>query len=217
MSSRHVFAWLIATGLSMAASPVAGQRVITTFGTGEIVEHRIRFGAETERVSGTMWGAGGALAFADWFGVRGRIASGALSGKTAKAENRTLAELDLGIVFVPDRWVELEVGPRIRTVQTSLATQRWVELRAGAEVGLAIIEGMLRGTIRGSVAPSVDVSGHPSPDLSIGAGTGLEYTSGRLVAGLFYTLDRYDFPSSGAGVRLEQHSALFARVGWRIR
>jgi hypothetical protein len=61
------------------------------------------------------------------------------------------------------------------------------------------------------------VSGQSAPDLAVGAGTGLEYSAGRLLASLVYGLDRYDFPNDGGSARLEQRSMLLARVGWRVR
>src|SRR5438034_5577536 len=38
------------------------------------------------------------------------------------------------------------------------------------------------------------------------AGAGIEYCTGSVTGGLFYGLERYDFPDSGAGRRLEQRS-----------
>ena len=105
----------------------------------------------------------------------------------------------------------------MRTMHTSIATQRWIELRTGAELGADIIDGVLRGTVQLSIAPSVSVSGHPGPDLAIGGGTGLQYSAGRLLASLGYTFDRYDFPAEGGSARLEQRSVLTAGIGWRVR
>ena len=153
----------------------------------------------------------------DWLSLRGRLASGTLSARTTGAESRAMAEGELLVILVPDHWISLDAGALIRTMETSIARQRWVELRTGADFGLDIIERSLRGTVRLSIAPSVSVSGHRAPDLAIGAGTGLEYTSGRLLANLSYTLERYDFPVQGGSARLEQRSVLTARVVWRVR
>jgi hypothetical protein len=207
---------VIALGLAMLTSVAAAQRPIVPFATGAIVEQRVRLGGEVERVGGAVWGAGARATINDWLSIRGRIASGTLSARTTGAERRSLAEGELTVILVPDRWISLDAGTVVRTLRTSLASQRWVELRTGAELGLDIIEGTLRGTVQLAIAPSVSVSGHPSPDLALGGGTGLEYSSGRLLASLGYAFDRYDFPAEGGSPRLEQRSVLTARVGWRI-
>jgi hypothetical protein len=206
-----------ALALVVAASRADAQHAVTPFATGAIVEQRVRLDGEIERVAGGLWGAGATVVMNDWLSLRGRLASGTLSGRTVGAESRSMAEGELLVILVPDHWVALDAGALVRTMETPLARQRWVELRTGADFGLDIIEGSLRGTVRLSIAPSVSVSGHHAPDLAIGAGTGLEYSAGRLLANLAYTLERYDFPAQGGPARLEQRSMLTARVGWRVR
>jgi hypothetical protein len=207
---------LAATAIALVSGTAGAQRPVVPFATGAIVDQRVELDGEVERVGGALWGAGATVLINDWLSVRGRVASGTLSARTTGAESRSLAEGELTVILVPDRWIALDAGPLVRTMETSIARQRWIELRTGAELGLDIVEG-LRGTIRLSIAPSVSVSGHRAPDLAIGAGTGLEYTHGRLRAGLVYSLDRYDFPAEGGAPRLEQRSMLLARVGWRVR
>lgn len=211
--------WLLVAPalMAIAASPVAAQRTIVPFGTGAIVEHRVSMTGDVERVVGAVWGAGATLMTSDWLGARGRVAGGNLSARTDDAEARTFSEAELALVLTPDRWVSLDVGPVVRTMSTPLARQRWVELRAGSELGADLIDGVLRGTIRLSIAPWVSVTGHPTPDLAVGGGTGLHYAAGRLAASLAYSLDRYDFPVAGGARRLEQYSSLTARIGWRLR
>jgi hypothetical protein len=202
---------------SFGASPAWAQRVIVPFGTGAIVEHRVSMTGEIERVVGAVWGAGATLTLSDWLGARARIAAGNLSARTVDAEARGFSEADIAITLTPDRWVSFDAGTVVRAMSTPLVRQRWVELRAGSELGVDLIDGVLRGMVRLSIAPWVSVSGHPAPDLSIGGGTGLQYESGRLAASLAYSLERYDFPAAGSARRLEQHSSLTARIGWRVR
>jgi hypothetical protein len=201
----------------VAAAPGEAQRRITPFATGSIVEHRVSTTGEVERVAGAVWGVGATMALSDWMGLRGRIAGGNLSARTPDAESRSMSEAELGVVITPDRWISIDAGTMTRTMETDLVRQRWTELRAGTELGLDLIEGVLRGSVRVSIAPWVSVSGHPAPDLALGAGTGLEYTAGRLVGNLSYALDRYDFPAAATARRLEQRSTLTARIGWRLR
>jgi len=202
---------------ALLASPAAAQRSVVPFATGAIVEQRVRLAGEVERVGGMLLGAGVTVVMNDWLSLSGKLASGTLSARTTGAESRSLAEGAVTVILVPDHWIALDAGTVVRTMQTSLATQRWIELRTGAELGLDIIDDVLRGTVHLSIAPSVSVSGHRSPDLALGAGTGLEYSAGRLRASLGYALERYDFPSEGGSARLEQRSVLTARVGWRVR
>ena len=203
--------------LVLAASEASAQRTVVPFATGAIVEERVRLGAEIERVGGALWGAGATVSMNDWLSVRGRLSSGTLSARTDGAESQSMAEAEAMVIMVPERWISLDAGLVVRSMETSIARQRWMELRTGATLGLDLIEGMLRGTMHLSIAPSVSVSGHPAPDLALGAGTGVEYSSGRLLAALAYSLDRYDFPALGGSARLEQRSMLTARVGWRVR
>ncbi len=202
---------------TFAATTATAQHVIVPFGTGAIVEHRVTMTGEVERVVGAVWGAGATMSISDWLGARGRLAGGNLSARTDDGEARSFSEADLAIVLTPDRWVSFDAGTVIRTMSTPLARQRWVELRAGSELGVDLIDGVLRGSVRLSIAPWVSVTGHPTPDLAIGGGTGLHYEDGRLAASLTYALDRYDFPAAGSARRLEQYSSLTARIGWRVR
>jgi hypothetical protein len=206
-----------AVSLVLFATRASAQHDITPFATGAIIEHRVRAFGEVDRVAGAVWGAGAAVSMSDWLSLRGRLASGNLSARTPSAETRSLSEGEITVILTPDRWIALDAGMSVRTMTTTLASQRWIELRTGGEVGLDIIDGLVRGTIRLSIAPSVSVSGQPSPDLALGGGTGLDYVDGRLSASLRYALDRYDFPAAGGSRRLEQRSMLLARVGWRVR
>jgi hypothetical protein len=206
-----------AIAFALLAGQAAAQRSIVPFATGAIVEQRVRLTGEVERVGGPMWGAGVTATMTDWLTLRGSLASGTLSARTDGAEGRSVAEGELTVILVPDRWIALDAGTLVRTMETSLARQRWIELRTGAELRLDIVEGSLRGMVRLSIAPSVSVSGHPAPDLALGGGTGLEYSAGRLLATLGYDFQRYDFPAEGGSPRLEQRSVLSARVGWRVR
>ena len=200
-----------------AASDVRAQRPIVPFATGALLDHRVSTTDEVERVAGAVWGAGATVTVSDWLGVRGRLAGGTLSARTEASEGRTYTEGELALVLTPDRWVTFDATTTTRTMATALARQRWMELRAGGELGLDLIDGVLRGTVQLSIAPWVSVSGHPGPDLAIGTGTGLQYTGRRLTTVLTYSLDRYDFPASGNVRRLEQRSMLTARIGWRLR
>src|SRR5207247_9400533 len=72
-----------------------------------------------------------------------------------------------------------------------------------------------RGVVRAGLLPVVSVNGLPRPDVALTAAAGIEYRSGVVTGGLFYGLERYDFPDRGAGRRLEQVSTLTIRFGAR--
>ena len=208
---------IIVASVALMAARADAQRRVVPFATGAVLEHRVTAGGAVERVSGTIWGAGAAMSPTEWVSIRARIAGGNLSARSVDAESRSLSEGEITLLLTPDRWLSLDLATSVRTMETPLARQRWMEMRAGSEVGLDLVEGVLRGSVRLSIAPWVSVSGHPAPDLAIGAGTGLQYTAGRLVTNLDYTFDRYDFPAGSDVRRLEQRSALTARIGWRLR
>src|SRR2546429_5068283 len=69
----------------------------------------------------------------------------------------------------------------------------------------------VRGVLRGGVLPVVAVNGLPGPDVALTAAAGMEYRSGSIAGGLFYELERYDFPDVGTGRRLEQVTKLTFR------
>ncbi len=76
-------------------------------------------------------------------------------------------------------------------IQASVDLMRWLALRGGA-------------TWRTY-----------STAIALTAAAGIEYRSGVVTGGLFYGLERYDFPDRGAGRRLEQVSTLTIRFGVR--
>jgi hypothetical protein len=199
------------------ASPAGAQRTYTAFASGAVAEHSVRMDGAVERVGGGVWGAGIDVSMGDWLAFRGSLAGGNLSARTPDAERRSLTEGGFAVILTPDDWFSLDATTIVRTLETTLATQRWVELRTGGELGVYIIEGVVRSTVRVSISPAVSVSGHSSPDLALGVGTGLEFRSGRLRANLEYALDRYDFPVEGGDRRLEQRSVLTVRAAWRVR
>jgi len=65
--------------------------------------------------------------------------------------------------------------------------------------------------LRGGLFPVVSVTGLPRPDVALTAAAGVEYRSGSVTSGLFYGLERYDFPPSGGTRRFEQVNTLTFR------
>jgi hypothetical protein len=196
----------------------AGAQRVVPFATASVVDDRVRVGGtETERASGSVWGIGAAVRFSPWLAARARIATGMLTARSPLADDRGYSEAYASVLLTPDTWITVDVGPVVRMLESSVVRQRWAEFRVGSEVTIPLLDEMIRATVRLSIAPMVSVTGQASPDLALGAGTGVQYVDGRFSATLAYDFDRYDFPPGPTGRRLEQRSALTARVGWRVR
>ena len=205
----------------LVTGPIAAranaQRVVP-FATAAVVDDRVRVGGmETERVSGSVWGVGASVRFSPWLAARARMATGMLTARSPLAEDRGYSEAMASVLLTPDTWIMVDVGPVVRMLESSVVRQRWAEFRVGSEVTIPLLDEVIRATVRLSIAPLVSVTGQGSPDLALGAGTGVQYVDGRFSATLAYDFDRYDFPLGPTGRRLEQRSALTARVGWRVR
>ena len=190
--------------------------------------HSYRLGAVTGRadhvvaVSGAPVGAQGTtLGFAvamsprPWIEFYGRSAGGTLTAANDSRANHDLAEAEVGVSGLLLPWLAATVSAETRLYTGELATQRWAAIRAGAEARLELASGA-RGVIRASAFPKVSVDGLPSPNLAIGAGTGIELRRRRLFASLLYSIDRFDFPAGTGGTRVEQLSSLMLQAGWRF-
>ena len=92
-------------------------------------------------------------------------------------------------------------------------------MEVGAEARADFTTIPVRGVVRGGFLPVVSVTGLPDPDVALTAAVGLEYRGTGFTGGMFYGLERYDFPVTGAGQRVEQVSTLSFRftVGRRSR
>jgi len=106
-------------------------------------------------------------------------------------------------------------GGSLSTDSTAIARQRWTMVEAAAEARFDFTTNAVRGVVRAGLLPVVSVNGLPRPDVALTAAAGIEYRSGVVTGGLFYGLERYDFPDRGAGRRLEQVSTLTIRFGAR--
>jgi len=108
-------------------------------------------------------------------------------------------------------------GATSRTYSTAIARPRWTTVEIGAQAHADFATIPVRGVLQGAVVPVVSVSGLPHAHLALTAAAGLEYRTGTLTGGMFYGLERYDFPGIGAGRRLEQVSTLSFRFSVQRR
>ena len=134
-----------------------------------------------------------------------------MSTSTVGAENRDVGEVGIEASVSPARWLALRASATSRTYSTAIARQRWTIVGVGAEARLDFATSPVRGVLRGGLLPVVSVQGLPGPDVALTAGAGIEYCTGSVIGGLFYGLERYDFPDVGTGRRLEQVSTLTFR------
>ena len=203
--------------LSFALAPAAGVAQIAASGTALVsfAEHRVDIGYGVEKSSGLLLGAEGAVALWSRLTLGIRAAGGALSTQAVGAQDRDLGEVGIQASVVPARWLALRGGPTWRTYSTAIARQRWTMLELGAEARLDFATSPVRGVLRAGLLPVVSVEGLPGPDVALTAAAGIEYSAGSVTGGLFYGLERYDFPDHGAGRRLEQVSALTVRLSVR--
>ena len=131
------------------------------------------------------------------------------------AESRDVGEVGIQASVDLMRWLALRGGATWRTYSTAIARQRWTMVEAAAEARFDFTTNAVRGVVRAGLLPVVSVNGLPRPDVALTAAAGIEYRSGVVTGGLFYGLERYDFPDRGAGRRLEQVSTFTIRFGAR--
>ncbi len=205
-----VASWIL---VCLAFAPAAGIAQITGSGTAAIslVEHRVDIGYGVEESRGLLFGAEGAVDLGSRLALTIRAAGGSLSTDATGAENRDVGEVGLQTRVAAARWLALRGAVTSRTYSTAIARQRWTTVEVGAEARLDFATSPVRGVLRGGLLPVVSVNGLPRPDVALSAAAGIEYRGGSVTGGLWYGLERYDFPDGGAGRRLEQVSTLTVR------
>jgi len=199
--------------LALSLAPAAGIAQITLSGTAaaSLVVHQVNIGYGVEESSGLLLAGEGGVTFRSRVGLAIRAAGGSLSTSTAGAENRDIGEVGVEASVIPAPWLALRASATSRTYSTAIARQRWTIVGVGAEARLDFATSPVRGVLRGGLLPVVSVPGLPGPDAALTAGAGIEYCTGSVIGGLFYGLERYDFPDVGAGRRLEQVNTLTFR------
>ena len=199
--------------LCLSLAPAAGIAQITLSGTAaaSLVVHQVSIGYGVEESSGLLLAGEGGVTFRSRLGLTIRAAGGSLSTSTVGAENRDVGEVGIEASVSPARWLALRASATSRTYSTAIARQRWTIVGVGAEARLDFATSPVRAVLRGGLLPVVTVKGLPEPDVALTAAAGIEYCTGSVIGGLFYGLERYDFPDVGAGRRLEQVNTLTFR------
>jgi hypothetical protein len=184
---------------------------------GSAIDHRVKANTDFERTTGPLFGVQ-----VDAVPLEGMVLSlRALGGALRPAHGSAADARDLGEVAAVMRmrllpWLDGRGGLVSRTFSSSLARQRWTTAQIGAEVRIPMLDGRIEGTAGGLLLPIVRVSGHSSPDLAIGTSMGIRHVSRRYILALNYQLERYDFPEVSGTRRVEEHSTLSIRAGYRF-
>lgn len=198
--------------LCLALAPAAGIAQTTLYGTAAaaLVVHQVDIGYGVEESRGLLLSAEGAVAVSR-LEVMIRAAGGSLSTSAAGAENRDVGEVGVAASVVPAQWLALRASATSRAYSTAIARQHWTMVELGAEVRLDFATSPVRGSLGAGLLPVVSVNGLPRPDVALTAAAGIEYRGGAVTSGLFYGLERYDFPPSRATRRREQLNTLTFR------
>jgi hypothetical protein len=198
------------------AANAGAAQVLMAAGSVSSAEHRVDAGYGVERSSGLLGGGRVTLELPPRVELDVTAASGTLERDSANAEDRHVAEIGFDARYRPLSWLWLETGMATRTYSAPIATQRWTTLRLGAEARIPFFGGRAEGVGRLLFLPLVSVTGLEQPDLALTAGAGIEYRLGPIAAGVFYSLERYDFPAQDGVARAEQLSALTVRARARL-
>ena len=222
MTQRR-FACTLLLALALPAARVIAQGRLT-LPTGAVsavaafADHRVDAGLGPEHSSGPLFGAQLDLEPDERIMVTLRALGGTLNPdpKTEAAETRAVGELALTTRLEMVSWFRGTVTALGRSYAGPLARQHWSELSLGGEGHGMLIDRILEASVGVSLAPVVRVSGRNGPDLAVAGLARLRHSGERLDLSLGYSLERYDFASTGGVRRFEEISMLVFRGGLRI-
>ncbi len=216
MIARPLVGCVALLALPLAAVPVAAQITVTPSVFVAYVQHQVDIGYGDEQTSGPVLGATVSVAPTRWTDVTLSGYTGTLNADSAIVDSRRMADLELGGSIFATSTLALQIGLRAQSYTTTLARQRWLSVSVGGEYGPEIFDGVARAVLRAGLIPVANVSGLPSPTFAVLASTGFQVLRGPLTGGLFFSIERYDFPSNNGAPRAEQLEMLTAQVGVRF-
>jgi len=181
-----------------------------------LADHRVDAGLGFERTAGALFGVQGEVIPLEGTLLSIRALGGSLDTHNHAADPRDIGEVSATARWRLVPWLDARAGFTTRTFSSSLARQRWTSAAIGADLRMTMLEGRVEGTTGAQLLPLVRVSGHESPDVAFGASMALRYVARRYLVGLGYQLERYDFPTVAGERRLEEHSMLTLRAGYRF-
>jgi hypothetical protein len=181
-----------------------------------LADHRVDAGFGFERTAGTLFGVQVEAIPLEGTLVSLRALGGSLGTREGAADQRDIGEVNATARWRLVPWLDARAGFTTRTFTSSLARQRWTSAAIGADLRMTMLEGRIEGTTGAQLLPLVRVSGHGSPNVAFGASMGIRYVARRYLMALGYQLERYDFPAVADERRLEEHSMLTLRAGYRF-
>ena len=203
--------------LALAPRSTCAQLRATGTASASLFMHQVDIGYGVEESTGLVFGVEGAVEVGSRLVLAVHAAGGSLSTQAVGAQDRNVGEIGMRTSVLPKPWLALFGSATSRTYSTELARQRWTTVQVGAEAHADFATIPVRGVLRGALVPVVTVRGLPDPNVALTAAAGLEYSSGAFTGGMFYGLERYDFPDAGAGRRLEQVSTFSFRFSVQRR
>ena len=202
--------------VAVTAARAQGQITVTPSIFVSYVEHQVDIGYGDEQTGGPVLGAKVAMSPTRWTDVTLSGYTGTLNADSANVDSRRMYDLELGGSIFATSTLALQLGLRAQSYSTTLARQRWLSVSVGGQYGPEIFDGAARAVLRAGLVPIASVSGLPSPTFGVMGGTGFEFLRGPLTGGVYFSLERYDFPRSNGAPRAEQLEVLTAQVGVRF-
>ena len=208
----------LAAGSALRAQDVQppARVLITGAAVLGMLDHRVDAGAGVEHTSGPVFGSQLDASQGPDLSLALRALGGTLDPRSPAAEARDVGEAQADVRMRVLPWLDARAGATVRGFTSTLARQRWTQLSLGADTRIGMLGGRIEGTAGAALLPYVHVSGHDSPRLAIAASMGLRHSNRRYEIGLAYALERYDFAEVAGVRRLEEHSSLVLRAGYRL-
>jgi hypothetical protein len=200
----------------VGAVPASAQITVTPSLFVAYVQHQVDIGYGDEQTSGPVLGLNVTASPTRWADVSLSGYTGTLNADSSGIDARRMSDLELGGSIFATPTLALQLGFRAQSYSTPLARQRWLSIAVGGQYGPEIFDGAARAVFRLGLIPAASVSGLPTPTFAVLGGTGFEFLRGPLTGGLFFSLERYDFPNSNGAPRAEQLALLMAQVGVRF-
>jgi hypothetical protein len=194
------------------AASLTAQITITPTVFVAYVQHQVDIGYGDEQTGGAVLGALVTVSPTRWTDVTVSGYGGTLNSDSGSIDTRRMSDLELSGSVSATPSLALQIGLRAQSYSTPLARQRWLSVSVGGEFAPEIFDGAARAVL----VPVANVSGLPNPTLGVLGGAGFEFLRGPLTGGVYFSLERFDFPTINGAARAEQLVLLTAQIGVRF-
>jgi hypothetical protein len=217
--------WAAALALLLSAAAAQSQTVeFSLSGLGCRARDQVVFRNLGESLRGSCTGGLGYLKLGPLVVEASGFRAPQLAPASAGSLSRDGGDARAIVGLAPVPWVVLEGGFAVRAFSSPAGYQRWRIPSAGLKIAVPLGDPALTAYLRGHYLPATPQrvpAGQPSGDakwdLGVVAESGFRLAPRGvpLVFGVFYRLERFDFPSGAAG-RLEQFDVLGVYGGIRF-